>query len=78
MPSWASRITLEIVNVRVERLQDISHGDAIKEGIYIDKADWGNFAIPKFNTLWNSIYGPDDWNANPWVWVVEFEKTLGR
>lgn len=73
MPRWASRITLEITNVRVERVQDISVEDALKEGIR-----HSTMACPKmeFAQLWNSInekrgYG---WDANPWVFVLCFEK----
>ncbi|MBH2622893.1 hypothetical protein I5K99_21065 [Serratia marcescens] len=68
MPRWASRITLEITAVRVERLQDISEADAIAEG--------GNehFNIDWFGPLWASIYGEESWNANPWVWVIEFRR----
>ena len=74
MPRWASRITLEIVNVRVERLQDISEEDAKAEG-----AAWGACGSPQegshkagYAQLWENINGPGSWDANPWVWVVEF------
>lgn len=101
MPRWASRLTLEIVSVRVERLQDISVGDALAEGIrcpdcgytardsgiHLDHAicinkwlqaskaeDVGwHPAIEEFSELWDSINGEGSWNANPWVWVVEFK-----
>ena len=74
MPRWASRITLEITNVRVERVQDISGEDAIAEGIQ-SASEYGNDAdITDFSQLWNSIYGPDSWAANPWVWVIEFRR----
>lgn len=90
MPRWASRITLEITSVRVERLQDISEADAVAEGIeqmpcaVPDTRLWRNYdpgngwtpslAIPQnsFRSLWESINGPDSWDENPWVWVVEF------
>jgi hypothetical protein len=68
MPRWASRITLEITAVRVERLQDISEPDAIAEG------GTKHFNIDWFGPLWASIYGVDSWNANPWVWVIEFKR----
>ncbi|MBH3279176.1 hypothetical protein I5N59_00190 [Serratia marcescens] len=68
MPRWASRITLEITAVRVERLQDISEADAIAEG------GTKHFNIDWFGPLWASIYGVDSWNANPWVWVIEFRR----
>lgn len=73
MPRWASRITLEVTNVRVERLQDILVEDSLKEGM-----DHNPMNCPRmeFAQLWNSInekrgYG---WETNPWVWVVEFER----
>jgi len=71
MPRWASRITLEITGVRVERLQDISEADAIAEG------GTKHFNIDWFGPLWASIYGVDSWDANPWVWVIEFRLVGG-
>ncbi|WP_337025217.1 hypothetical protein [Pantoea anthophila] len=65
MPRWASRITLEITGVRVERLQDISGADMQAEGMR-----WRE----EFPCLWEAIYGADSWQANPWVWVVEFKR----
>lgn len=76
MPRWASRILLEIVSVRVERLQDIKPDDCIAEGAWpIEKREIGrgHEAIDAFATLWVRINGPDSWHANPWVWVIEFE-----
>lgn len=76
MPRWASRITLEITGVRVERLQEITLGDICKEGlassIYDFKPVQAGFLA--FEELWESIYGPDSWDANPWVWVIEFKR----
>lgn len=63
MPRWASRITLDILHVRVERVQDISEVDAVAEGV-VDRAAYA--------ALWADIYGPESWAANPWVWVIEF------
>jgi len=85
MPRWASRITLEICGVRVERLNDISEADAMAEGIatssngvyYMDYSRGiANACKPEFSfmTLWKSINGPNSWAANPWVWVMEFKK----
>ncbi|ASM11823.1 ASCH domain-containing protein [Serratia marcescens] len=74
MPRWASRITLEITAVRVERLNDISDGDAISEGCSISDMKSGDCVADVFARLWSSIYGVDSWNANPWVWVIEFRR----
>lgn len=71
MPRWASRITLEITSVRVERLQDISEADAIAEGVYTDPA---SPAYDAYAQLWDEINGPGSWAANPWVWVLEFRR----
>ncbi|WP_434137703.1 hypothetical protein [Klebsiella quasipneumoniae] len=89
MPRWASRITLEITDVRVERLNAISEEDARAEGI-IDGgclncgepepcgcANPEPDATDAFAYLWQSIYGQESWNANPWVWVVSFERIEG-
>lgn len=81
MPRWASRITLEITAVRVERLHDISTSDVFAEGMEMrpeddDGSTWGAFgaAHQRFKELWESINGPDSWDVNPWVWVIEFKR----
>lgn len=75
MPRWASRILLEITDVRVERLQDISEEQAKAEGPNWPVADHLEMAWRvQFRTLWESINGAENWNANPWVWVVEFKR----
>ena len=114
MPRWASRITLEVTGVRVERLQDISEADAKAEGcdrldddepgyIHRDEPDWKlcprcggtrlytafgsnggalpdtdceecNTYVKRYRRLWESINGVGSWDANPWVWVVEFRR----
>lgn len=74
MPRWASRITLEIVSVRVERLNKISNEDCWKEGM-CDATNPELKANRKwFSELWESIKGPGSWDLNPWVWVVEFKE----
>ena len=86
MPRWASRITLEIVGVRVERLQDISEADAIAEGCTMNNNGYYRggphkvsglkqmaTAVSAYRDLWESINGPTSWDANPWVWVVDFK-----
>ncbi len=88
MPKEAARIFLKVTNVRVERLQDISQLDAEQEGVKIDDEGmmcWDYLenrwlthdGVPEksFETLWQSINGIDSWDANPWVWVYEFEFT---
>lgn len=104
MPRWASRITLEITGVRVERLQDINHDDSYAEGIHTEV--WDQTVVARnyresdaffqfwsedmdhyvemdelyrqsFGSLWQSIYGEESWQANPWVWVVEFKRVEG-
>ena len=100
MPRWASRITLEITGVRVERLSEISEADALAEGIVsreviVDtvyeagqhreivaerflhgqwpRCDVFESAEAAYADLWKQINGPASWDANPWVWVVEFK-----
>lgn len=86
MPRAASRILLEVLDVRVERLQEISEDDAISEGVYFggpeptyQSPDDGNpdewvLPLESFTELWQSINGPESWDENPWVWVITFKK----
>ncbi|WP_395275112.1 hypothetical protein V1577_20235 [Enterobacter bugandensis] len=74
MPRWASRILLEITDVRVEQLNDISEEDARSEGISGSSA---RDVKEAYAALWRSIYGSDSWRANPWVWVIEFKRIEG-
>jgi len=82
MPRWASRITLRVTGVRVERVQDISQEDAQAEGIergtYTNKGHdgWWYDYVDQFRLLWDSINAKHGfgWGANPWVFVIEFEK----
>ncbi|MDS0448903.1 morphogenetic protein [Klebsiella pneumoniae] len=101
MPRWASRILLEITDVRVEQLNAISPEDAESEGlertnftgfgdepglpsypepdVYFDplKKQWKEYPPEAFAGLWESIYGEGSWQANPWVWVIEFKRVEG-
>ncbi|KFJ12764.1 hypothetical protein DR66_4065 [Delftia acidovorans] len=79
MPRWASRITLRITGVRVERLQDISEADALAEGVpHSLNLPGGRFARENFEHLWWTINGDGSWESNPWVWVVEFERAQAQ
>jgi hypothetical protein len=72
MPRWASRMTLLVTDVRVERLQDISETDAKAEGADGMPA-WGSHRNG-FHAIWLDINGHDSWQANPWVVAVSFTK----
>ncbi|MFN8996545.1 MAG: hypothetical protein ACK5X3_23175 [Pseudomonadota bacterium] len=79
MPRWASRITLRITDVRVERLQDVSRQDCVAEGCAGGHGSIPGYpysATPRehFHHLWNTINGAGAWDANPWVWVLSFER----
>ncbi|WP_116818225.1 hypothetical protein [Pseudomonas syringae] len=79
MPRIASRILLEITDIRVERLQDISKVQALAEGVMsceqdIDPDGNGYEPLELFGGLWTMINGDGSWQSNPWVWVVEFER----
>ncbi|CDN87367.1 hypothetical protein BN948_01789 [Hydrogenophaga intermedia] len=78
MPRWASRILLEVTDVRVERLQDISEADAVAEGVEPVATHNRPGAIAThcgaYELLWEQINGPGSWDANPWVWVVSFKR----
>mgnify|MGYP001021939990 CR=1 FL=1 len=76
MPRCASRDTLRIKSVRIERLQEISGPDCWAEGIESagwDCTKWGS-VTHCYRDLWNSTNGPDSWDANPFVWVIEHER----
>ena len=87
MPRWASRIALEVVSVRVERLNEISEGDAESEGVERlanapkffhgygkNGPNWHRTARESFQSAWKSINGHGSWAENPFVWVVEFRR----
>lgn len=102
MPRWACRLVLEVVSVRVERLQDITEEGALMEGSFLGRCPCSEMRrkprVPieaafrqtgcyihgiEFKTLWDSIYSAKGrgWDANPWVWAVEFKvaaKTLNE
>jgi hypothetical protein len=92
MPKSSARIWLQITDIRVERLQDITNEDAIAEGIesaigvekmyrvYTVKNGWTHDAIGSFSTLWMHVNGHESAKSNPWVWVVSFKvlSTTGR
>lgn len=85
MPRAASRITLDVTGVRVERLQDIGEADARAEGspcvdevsgrevLFPDASKCGTFKLG-FRVVWEAINGPGSWDANPWVWCIEFRR----
>lgn len=81
MPRWASRLTLRITDVRVQRLQDISESDAIAEGLITTGAEYSfgdgfaKWVEPKsaYAHLWNVINGRDSWALNSWIWALSFE-----
>jgi hypothetical protein len=87
-PRWASRITLTMTEVRVQRLQEISREDAIAEGIEGDTDGWFDYLLPatqccarpqdSYATLWNSLHGPDAWDVNPWVVALTFTVRHGN
>lgn len=79
MPRWACRLRLEVTDVRLERLQDISEADAQAEGAVQRSEMWpaqpelnGTYRLG-FRHLWESINGKENWQANPWVWVYTFK-----
>jgi hypothetical protein len=74
MPRWASRITLEVTGVRVERLQAISEADARAEGYELGAPPCIDAPLRWYRHLWDQINGAGAWDANPWVWVVEFRR----
>lgn len=86
MPRWASRISLSVTDVRVERLNEISAADAKAEGLTLIGIEWGVPGLAEtwraechdprraYRILWEHINGPGSWAANPWVWAVTFER----
>lgn len=70
MPKWAARLWLELLEVRVERVQEISEDDAMAEGCLLDQceSEIGITAVFRFSQLWESIHGHGSWERNDWVW----------
>jgi len=84
MPKWAARIWLDIIDVRVQRLQELTDTDALQEGIagldaYGNRptsvmGQYPNAYRAEFGQLWASIYGQQSWDSNPWVWAITFKR----
>ncbi len=87
IPRWASQLTLEITDVRIQHLQDISEEDAKAEGIrlthggvFVGREGPGNLITPwptareAFADIWDDLHGPDAWASNPWVWAMKFKR----
>lgn len=84
MSVWASRLTLEITDVLVQRVQDISRDDCVAEGCtsrgigYYEFGDeWGTDARECFRYVWRAINGDGSWESNPWVWAISFKRVQG-
>jgi len=71
MPKWAARIWLKVREVRVERLREITEADATAEGTTVPE---NGTARDAFRRVWEACYGTESWMANPYVWVIEFER----
>ncbi len=93
MPRWASRLTLTVTEVRVQRLREISTQDCIAEGISADLAQameaagrsdlaqrqaYHDTYVSGYRALWNSLHGPDAWDTNPWVVAISFTVRKGN
>jgi len=74
MPRTACRLMLEVTDVRVERLKDISEYDAEQEGFVSDWAESGFSAVNSFAELWDDINGEGSFDSDPFVWVITFKK----
>jgi hypothetical protein len=75
MPRWASRITLEITDIRAEKLRNITRGDAMAEGCPFQNIAKDEDPLCWYAVLWNKIHGKKHpWHQNPYVWVIDFKK----
>lgn len=79
MPRWASRLTLLVTDVRVQRVQEITKEDALAEGVHPDEQNWDprrvySLGMPMhlFGMLWENIHGPGAWDRNDWVEATTF------
>lgn len=73
MPRWASRLLLEITDIRIERVQDITHKDSVKEAAFTFYHEQAVPPLSAFPRYWMEKHGDDAWRLNPWVWVIEFK-----
>lgn len=90
LPRWASRLTLIVTDVRVQRLQEISEEDAVAEGVERDSDGWLDYLMPatqccgtardSYRTLWDSLNAKrgHEWDANPWVVALTFQVFKGN
>jgi hypothetical protein len=83
MPRWASRITLEITKIRVQRVQEITREDVLAEGVNTDGGDdetRNRTTLENYRLLWDSLYAKSGygWNTNPFVWAITFKVPLER
>ncbi len=76
MPRRASRITLSVMAVRAERLNEITRGYCMAEGCPFPNMAGETDPVGWYSDLWESINGPGSWKLNPWVWVVEFKREV--
>lgn len=82
MPKEAARIFLRVTDIRVERLQDITPAECVKEGVsngFMNFYEMRDYPTAFGNEIWNSTIKPKDralygWDANPWIWVIKFER----
>lgn len=79
MPRWASRISLRITSIRIERLNEISEEDAEVEGSKFamslsEPKQFADSARIAFAARWEALHGPGSWSENPWVWAIGFER----
>lgn len=74
LPLWASRLTLEITDIRVERVKEITHNDSVAEQCFNFTGYENLPPLSAFPSYWRTKHGDEAWRSNPWVWVIEFNK----